>query len=104
MRVEKSSPSVRLTLLKSPSHDMAHPGGDYKKWDGVRKVGNAPAANVASKSSLPAVLTTPAMKVDKARYCARYDCRSIQPNLCVYFMNLEKAQPINAPITVPITT
>ena len=40
---------------------------------------DVPAANAASKSSIPRVLATPIVNNAKARYCATNDSRSARP-------------------------
>jgi hypothetical protein len=57
------------------------------------KDGNEPAANAASKSSLPIVLTIPVTNIASARYCATYDSRLMKPCFRELLIRYEKARP-----------
>ena len=54
---------------------------------------DAPAANAASKSSLPSVVVTPTVNTVKARYCATKDSRSMYPLVWVHLISLENTSP-----------
>jgi hypothetical protein len=56
------------------------------------KDGNEPAANAASKSSLPIVLTIPVTNIASARYYATYDSRLIKPCFQELLIRYEKAR------------
>ena len=72
--------SASVCLLNLPSHDTAVPVKYTKVIQVVDKGGSrVPAANAASRSSIPKELATPMVNNAKARYWATKDSRSARP-------------------------